>query len=68
MYAEKICLHLKNKFWLDVINNYVLYIEKLPIINCNNILDMPLFYNHNFKINNSHIYNKSLYERGIRFV
>ena len=29
---------------------------------------MPLFYNHNFKINNSHIYIKSLFERGIRFV
>ena len=21
MYAEKICLHLKNKFWLDVLKN-----------------------------------------------
>ena len=68
MYAEKICLHLKYQFWLDVIKNYVLYIEKLPIISCNDILDMPLFYNHNFKINNSHIYIKSLYDRGIRFV
>ena len=68
MNAEKICLHLKNKFWLDVLKNYVLYIEKLPIISCNDILDMPLFYNHNFKINNSHIYIKSLYKRGIRFV
>ena len=68
MYAEKICLHLKNKFWLDVLKNYILYIEKLPILNCDDILDMPLFYNHNFKISNSFIYIKCLYERGIRFV
>ena len=68
MYAEKICLHLKNKFWLDVLKNYILYVEKLPIIDSDDILDMPLFYNHNFTINKSYIYIKCLYERGIRFV
>jgi hypothetical protein len=45
-----------------------MYISKKVVCKCEDILNMPLFYNHNFKIGLSSIYNKFMYDNGIRFV
>ena len=67
-YAEKTCKVLKNNFWKDVLTCYIMYISKKVVCKCEDILNMPLFYNHNFKIGLSSIYNKFMYDNGIRFV
>ena len=59
---------MKNIFWKDVLKAYMYYIKKLPIVSSRQILNMPLFYNTNFKINTKTIYITGLYNRGIRLV
>jgi len=67
-YIEKIMKSLKNCFWRDVLTCYIEYINKQNVSKCEDILDMPLFYNHNFKIGMNIIYNKNMYDKGIRYV
>ena len=62
-YIEKNMISLKNSFWRDVLTCYIEYINKQNVSKCEDILDMPLFYNHNFKIGMNIIYNKNMYDR-----
>ena len=68
MYCEKIVKNIKNNFWIDVLKSYIKYIEKFQITELGQILNMPLFYNEHFLVNKKPIYNKTLYDKGIRFV
>ena len=45
-----------------------MYINKIKIRKPDDVLDMPLFYNNSLKIGDNSFYEKSMYERGIRFI
>ena len=61
-------ISLKNCFWRNVLTCYIESINKQNVSKCEDILDMPLFYYHNFKIGMNIIFNKNMYDRGIRYV
>ena len=56
-YIDKNIISLKNYFWRDVLTCYIEYINKQNVSKCEDILDTPFFYNHNFKIAMNIIYN-----------
>jgi hypothetical protein len=68
MYCMSINNKIKNAFWIDVLKAYMIFVDKLCIDNFEQILHMPLFYNHCFSIGHRYIYIKSFYDKGIRFV
>jgi hypothetical protein len=67
-YVQKIVKRLTNTFWKDVLNYYSIYVNTFKICTFDDVLNMPLFYNDNFKIGMNCIYDKNMYERGIRLV
>ena len=67
-YVQKIVKSLRNQFWKDVLNYYSIYVSKFKVCTFDDVLNMPLFYNDNFKIGLNCIYEKNMYERGIRLV
>jgi len=67
-YVQKIVKSLRNQFWKDVLNYFSIYVSKFKVCTFDDVLNMPLFYNDNFKIGLNCIYEKNMYERGIRLV
>ena len=59
---------LKNDFWFEVFTCYEQFIDLLDTPDVNNVLNMPLFYNHKLNIGKEHFFIKAMYDRGIRFV
>ncbi|XP_052778728.1 uncharacterized protein LOC128216195 [Mya arenaria] len=66
-FCEIICQKMSNTFWKDVINAYMLYIDRFCIDNVNQFMHMPLFYNHNF-VNGNYVFIHTLYNKGFRCV
>ena len=64
-YIKKILELNKNKFWSDVFNS--LYTFK-TLVDEDNLLFQPLWYNEMFLIENKTLFNKLMYEKGIRYV
>lgn len=67
-YSTKKIATIKNKFWIDVLKTFILFIDKLDINKWNQVLHMPLFYNENIKINSNPIFFQDLYNNGYRLV
>jgi hypothetical protein len=59
---------LKNSFWKDVLGAYLEFVEKIPIISMEMLLEMPLFYNQYMLMDRKPIFIKSWYDKGIRFI
>ena len=68
MYCNLIISKIKNVFWIDVLKSYMIFVDKVCIDNVQQVLHIPLFYNHNLLAGNKYIYMQTLYNRGIRFV
>ena len=68
MFCNLIISKITNSFWIDVLKAYMVFVDKLCIDNIEQVLHMPLFYNHNFLAGNRYIYIQTLYNKGIRFV
>ena len=66
-YLEKVLLQLPNHFWRDVIQSFI-SINKNITNTEDNILKSSIFYNNNIKIGGSHIFLKSWFDRGIKYI
>ena len=68
LYCLLIMNKIKNAFWSDVLKAYSIFIDKFQINNIEQLLHMPLFYNHMFITGNDYIFIANLYSNGFRFV
>ena len=68
MYCNLIISKIKNVFWIYVLKSYMIFVDKVCVDNVQQVLHMPLFYNHNLLVGNKYSYMQTLYNRGIRFV
>ena len=59
---------IKNEFWIDVLKSYILFIEKSQLKEWEKIVNMPLRFNENFKVNYKHIFIPESYDNGFRLV
>ena len=56
-----------NKFWKDVLQTFI-NINKNINLKDDMVLQTPLFYNIKIKIGGSHIFYKTWFDKGIRFL
>ena len=68
IYCDLTIHKLKNAFWIDVLRAYSVFVEKLCIDHFEQLIEMPLFYNHKLLMGNEHFFIKNLYNKGFRFV
>ena len=68
MYCEKIITNIRNDFWIDVLKSFMVFISKCSFTKLLDVVNMPLFFNSNILVDSKHIYNKILYDCGIRYV
>ena len=66
-YIQDILSTLNNQFWKDVLKSFLDINYKTDICE-EQILKSPLFYNRNIKIDRKYVFNKTWYDKGIRFV
>lgn len=66
-YLEDKMIHLGNKFWADVFQS-IINIDKNIIITEEEILKSPLYYNSNIRIGEQHIYLKTWFKKGVRYI
>ena len=66
-YAENFLSKTYNKFWKDVLQAFI-NINKNINLKDDMVLQTPLFYNINIKIGGSHIFYKTWFDKGIRFL
>ena len=66
-YLEKVILQLPNHFWKDVLQSMISINTKLEFTEAS-ILKSPIHYNGNIKIGGSHVYFKSWFNKGIRYI
>ena len=53
---------------IEVLRVFCSYVDELSIDTVEDVLDTPLFYNHNMKIGNKGFFDRSLHNRGIRYI
>ena len=68
MYSEKIITNIRNDFWIGVLKSFMVFISKCSFTKLLDVVNMPLFFNRNILVDSKHIYNKILYDFGIRYV
>ena len=66
-YAESFLSKTYNKCWKDVLQAFI-NINKNINLKDDMVLQTPLFYNINIKIGGSHIFYKTWFDKGIRFL
>lgn len=67
-FCKLIISKIKNAFWIDVLKAYMVFVGKLCIDSIEQVLHMPLFYNHKLLAGNRYIYIQTLYNKGVKFV
>ena len=68
MYCEKIINNVRNDFWIDVLKSFMVFISKCSFTKLLDVVNLPLLFNRNILVDSKHIYNKILYDFGIRYV
>ena len=68
VYCEKIITNIRNDFWIDILKSFMVFISKCSFTKLLDLVNMPLFFNKNILVDSKHIYNKILYDFGIRYV
>lgn len=68
IFGNKLAIKTKNKFWRDVLEAYVTFIDKQVPDQAQELLAVPIFYNKLFMINDSHVHIKNWYGKGIIWV
>ena len=66
-YIEHCKKSLKNPFWVDVLNAFI-KINSEKVLNEDQVLKCPLFYNNNIKVGGTHIYYTNWYKKGIKYI
>ena len=61
-YIEHCKKSLKNPFWVDVLNAFI-KINSEKVLNEDQVLKCPLFYNNNIKVGGTHIYYTNWYKK-----
>ena len=67
-YIEKIISKVQNKLWKDVLQSFIININKVKDSTLEQVLKSPLFYNENIKIGGSYIYYSSWFQIGLRYI
>ena len=63
----KIITHIPNKFWKDVLLSFR-HLNKQMILNDDDVLKSPLFYNENIKIDGTSIFFKPWFNKGVKYI
>ena len=66
-YIEHCKKSIENPFWMDVLNAFI-KINSEKVINEDQVLKCPLFYNNNIKVGGTHIYYTNWYKKGIKYI
>ena len=61
-YIEHCKKSFKNTFWVDVLNAFI-KINSEEVLNEDQVLKCPLFYNNNIKVGGTHIYYTNWYKK-----
>ena len=66
-YIQEIITHIPNKFWKDVLLSFR-HLNKQMILNDDDVLKSPLFYNENIKIDGTSIFFKPWFDKGVKYI
>lgn len=66
-YVENNMPNITNKFWRDVLQSFI-NINRKKVVNKDDILQTPIFYNEKIKIGGTYIFYNAWYKKGIKFV
>ena len=66
-YVEDRIKRITNQFWKDVLQS-IININKKTLVTEEYVLTSPIYYNKNIQIGGTHIYYKSWFDNGIKYV
>ena len=67
-YIKKRIDNIKNTFWVDVLNSFLKFNDKLKITDEESVIKCPIFHNKHIQIDGNTIFYDSWYRNGVRFV
>ena len=67
-YIKKRIDNIKNTFWVDVLNSFLKFNDKLRITDKESVTKSPIFHNKHIQIDGNTIFYDSWYRNGVRFV